>query len=49
LDDDPSLPVSAGGEIVGSKVNGENGDMLFSQTEYDPFKLASIDGYRGGD
>ena len=49
LDDDPSLPVSAGGEIVGSKVNGENGDMLFSQTEYDPFKLAAIDGYRGGD
>ena len=49
LDDDPSLPVSAGGEIIGSKVNGENGDMLFSQTEYDPFKLASIDGYRGGD
>ena len=49
LDDDSSLPVSAGGEIIGSKINGENGDMLFSQTEYDPFKLASIDGYRGGD
>ena len=40
LDDDPSLPVSAGGEIIGS---------LFTEEEYDPFKLAAIDGYRGGD
>ena len=50
-DDDPSmanrLPTD-GGEIVGSRMNGEN-NVLFSQEEYDPFKMAAIDGYRGGD
>ena len=40
LDDDPNLPPSAGGEYR---------DALFTEEEYDPFKLASIDGYRGGD
>ena len=43
-----SIPTE-GGEIIGSKVNGENSDVLFSSEEYDPFKLAAIDGYRGGD
>jgi len=50
--DDPAMsnfPPTEGGEIIGSKVNGENGNIIFSQNEYDPFKLAAIDGYRGGD
>lgn len=50
--DDPATtnrPPTEGGEIIGSKVNGENNDALFSQEEYDPFKLAAINGYRGGD
>lgn len=50
-DDDPSManrPPTDGGEIVGSRMNGEN-NVLFSQEEYDPFKMAAIDGYRGGD
>ena len=50
--DDPAManhPPTEGGEIIGSKVNGENNNMLFSSEEYDPFKLAAIDGYRGGD
>jgi hypothetical protein len=42
-------PPTEGGEIIGSKVNEGNTDMIFSQEEYDPFKLAAIDGYRGGD
>ena len=42
-------PPTEGGEIIGSKVNGGNNDMLFSQEEYDPFKLAAINGYRGSD
>ena len=41
-------PPSEGGEIRGSVVNGEDGN-IFSPEEYDPFKLAKIDGYRGGD
>lgn len=44
--DDPSAvnrPPTEGGEI-----RGDN-DMIFSPEEYDPFKLAKIDGYRGGD
>ncbi len=40
LDDDPNLPPSAGGEYR---------DVLFTEEEYDPFKMAAIDGYRGGD
>ena len=51
-DDDPAiahLPPTEGGEIIGSKINGENNDLLFTQEEYDPFKLAAINGYRGGD
>ncbi|MBO5580694.1 MAG: replicative DNA helicase [Prevotella sp.] len=51
-DDDPAMsnfPPTEGGEIIGSKVNGEYGNIIFSQDEYDPFKLAAIDGYRGGD
>ena len=50
--DDPAManrPPTEGGEIIGSKINGDNNDVLFSQEEYDPFKLAAIDGYRGGD
>ena len=39
-------PPTEGGEIRGG---GENNDLLFSREEYDPFKLAVIDGYRGGD
>lgn len=49
-DDNPSmgnLPPTEGGEIRDSNVNGEDG-ILFSPEEYDPFKLAAIDGYRGG-
>ena len=38
-----------GGEIIGSKMNEENNNVIFSQEEYDPFKLAAVDGYRGGD
>ena len=38
-----------GGEIRGSIVNRDNNNILFSPEEYDPFKLAAIDGYRGGD
>lgn len=48
--EDPAMtnrPPTEGGEIVGSKVNGD--DMLFSQEEYDPFKLAAMNGYRGSD
>ena len=48
---DPSAenrPPVEGGEIRGSNINGENGEVLFSPEEYDPFKLAAIDGYRGG-
>ena len=44
--DDPSAvncPPTEGGEIRGDT------DMIFSPEEYDPFKLAKIDGYRGGD
>jgi replicative DNA helicase len=47
--DDPTManrPPTDGGEIVGSRMNGEN-NVLFSQEEYDSFKLAAIDGYRG--
>jgi replicative DNA helicase len=50
--DDQSMgncPPTDGGEIRGSLVNGENNDILFSQEDYDPFKLAKIDGNRGGD
>ena len=50
--DNPSMvncPPTEGGEIRNSGVNGENNDMLFTQEEYDPFKLAAIDGYRGSD
>ena len=50
-DDDPSAgnrPPTEGGEIRDSNINGESGDALFSQEEYDPFKLAAMDGYRGG-
>jgi len=36
-----------GGEIRGSLLNGENANMVFSPDEYDPFKLAKMDGYRG--
>ena len=49
---DPSAgnrPPTDGGEIRGSQVNGENNNMIFSPEEYDPFKLAVMDGYRGGD
>lgn len=45
-DDDPSMgnrPPTEGGEIRG------NDDLLFSPEQYDPFKLAVMDGYRGGD
>jgi len=38
-----NCPPTEGGEI-----RGDN-DMLFTKEEYDPFKLAAIDGYRGGD
>ena len=38
-----------GGEIIGSKMNEDNNNVIFSQEEYDPFKLAAVDGYRGGD
>ena len=51
-DDDSSdgnRPPTEGGEIRGSIINGENSGALFSPEEYDPFKLAAIDGYRGGD
>jgi len=43
--DDPmgNCPPTEGGEI-----RGDN-DMLFTKEELDPFKLAAIDGYRGGD
>ena len=43
--DDPmgNCPPTEGGEI-----RGDN-DMLFTKEEFDPFKLAAIDGYRGGD
>ena len=40
LDEESNLSPSAGGEYR---------DVLFTKDEYDPFKLASIDGYRGGD
>jgi len=38
-----NCPPTEGGEI-----RGDN-DMLFTKEELDPFKLAAIDGYRGGD
>ena len=43
--DDPmgNCPPTEGGEI-----RGDN-DLLFTREEYDPFKMAAIDGYRGGD
>jgi replicative DNA helicase len=44
-----NCPPTEGGEIRGSLVNGENNDMLFSQEDYDPFKLVKMDGNRGGD
>ena len=50
--DDQSLTnhlPTEGGEIRGSIVNRDNNNILFSPEEYDPFKLAAIDGYRGGD
>ena len=50
--EDPSMtnrPPTEGGEIIGAKVNGGNSDMLFTQEEYDPFKLAAMNGYRGSD
>ena len=40
LDEVQNLPPSAGGEYR---------DVLFTKDEYDPFKMATIDGYRGGD
>lgn len=40
LDEESNLPPSAGGEFR---------DVLFTKEEYDPFKMAAIDGYRGGD
>ena len=44
---DPSIRLpTEGGEIIGSKVND---GVLFKSEEYDPFKLAAIDGYRGSD
>ena len=39
-DEESNLPPSAGGEFR---------DVLFTKEEYDPFKMAAIDGYRGGD
>ena len=50
--DDQSMgncPPTDGGEIRGSLINGENNDILFSQEDYDPFKLVKMDGNRGGD
>lgn len=47
--DDQSManrPPTEGGEIRGAN---ENNDIIFSPEEYDPYKLAKIDGYRGGD
>jgi replicative DNA helicase len=48
-DDDQSAnrPPTEGGEIRGSVINGDSNN-IFSPEEYDPFKLATIDGYRGG-
>ena len=49
--DDPSIancPPTEGGEIRDSIINGED-NMIFSPEEYDPFRLAKIDGNRGGD
>ena len=40
-----NCPPTEGGEIRGAN---ENNDIIFSPEEYDPFKLAKIDGYRGG-
>lgn len=40
LDEESNLSPSAGGEYR---------DVLFTKDEYDPFKMAAIDGYRGGD
>ena len=40
LDEESNLSPSAGGEYR---------DVLFTEEEYDPFKMAAIDGYRGGD
>ena len=49
--EDPTgnCPPTEGGEIRSSNSFGENDGMIFSPEEYDPFKLAAIDGYRGGD
>ena len=44
-----NCPPTDGGEIRSDRVNGENNDILFSQEDYDPFKLAKMDGNRGGD
>lgn len=40
LDEESNLSPSAGGVYR---------DVLFTKDEYDPFKMAAIDGYRGGD
>lgn len=42
-----NCPPAEGGEIRGSLINGENNDLLFSQEDYDPFKLVKMDGNRG--
>ena len=50
--EDPAMvnrPPTEGGEILGSKINGANNDVLFSPEEYDPFKLAVMNGCRGSD
>jgi len=50
--EDPTMtnyPPAEGGEIVGSKINGDDGNMIFSSEEYDPFKLSTMNGYRGSD
>ena len=50
--EDPSManrPPTEGGEIIGSKINADDGNMIFSPEEYDPFKLAAMNGYRGSD
>ena len=44
--DEANCPLTEGGEIRGA--DGNN-DLLFSSEEYDPFKMALVDGYRGGD
>lgn len=39
-------PPTEGGEIRG---DNENSGVMFTPEDYDPFNLAKIDGYRGGD